>query len=138
MGQGIEKQPDWQSAFAEFVAGRIHDPFEWGRNDCALFAADAVEAMTGRDLAKAWRGRYSTAEDAGRMGYSSAVVIEILQDAGAMEIPVRRAMYGDVCLVDQGEDQAWAICNGKDVILPGPKCLVEKSRELIVRAFRLP
>lgn len=31
-------------------------PFTWGANDCALFVADAVEAMTGVDIAEDFRG----------------------------------------------------------------------------------
>jgi hypothetical protein len=30
----------------------------WGANDCALFAADAIEAMTGVDIAADFRGKY--------------------------------------------------------------------------------
>ena len=29
-------------------------PFIWGKHDCVIFAADAVKAMTGHDLAKSY------------------------------------------------------------------------------------
>lgn len=34
--------------------------FSWGKNDCALFAANWVVAATGYDLMEEFRGRYST------------------------------------------------------------------------------
>jgi len=38
----------------------MHAPFAWGTNDCALFAADAIQAFTDVDIAKDFRGKYST------------------------------------------------------------------------------
>jgi hypothetical protein len=38
---------------------RARAPFAWGRNDCALFAADGIEAITGVDIAGDFRGKYS-------------------------------------------------------------------------------
>lgn len=33
--------------------------FKWGVNDCALFAADGIQAYTGVDIADDFRGKYS-------------------------------------------------------------------------------
>jgi hypothetical protein len=38
-------------AFHEFLLARAHVPFAWGTHDCALFAADGIEALTGIDIA---------------------------------------------------------------------------------------
>lgn len=35
-------------------------PFQWGVSDCCLIAADAIEAMTGVDIAEDFRGKYTT------------------------------------------------------------------------------
>lgn len=43
----------------DFLIAREKTPFAWGTNDCALFAADAIQAMTGADIATDFRG-YST------------------------------------------------------------------------------
>lgn len=37
---------------------KSEEPFAWGSNDCALFACDAIRAMTGTDPAVAFRGTY--------------------------------------------------------------------------------
>ncbi len=47
-------------ALHDFLVKRVSMPFQWGANDCALFAADGIEAMTGTDIAADFRGRYTT------------------------------------------------------------------------------
>lgn len=54
------RYPDWEDRLGRLVEARRDMPFAWGKNDCALFAAAAVKAMTGVDFAKAFRGRYRT------------------------------------------------------------------------------
>ena len=34
--------------------------FEWGKHDCALFAANAIQSFTGVDIAADFRGQYSS------------------------------------------------------------------------------
>lgn len=41
---------------SRFLRERRNVAFAWGTNDCMLFAADAVYAMTGTDPAVRWRG----------------------------------------------------------------------------------
>ena len=45
---------------AEFIAMTRSEPFEWGRNDCALWCSSAVEYKIGFDPACDLRGTYST------------------------------------------------------------------------------
>jgi len=45
---------------AEFIERTAPDPFEWGRNDCALWAASAVKESTGFDPAAGLRGTYGS------------------------------------------------------------------------------
>lgn len=46
-------------------------PFAWGTNDCAIFAADAVKAITGADIAEDFRGQYH--DEAGAFELIAAV-----------------------------------------------------------------
>jgi hypothetical protein len=39
-------------------------PFKYGAHDCSLFAADAILAISGVDVATEYRGLYSTAAEA--------------------------------------------------------------------------
>jgi hypothetical protein len=57
----LARKPNWDTdAFDKFLLSRATTPFAWGGNDCALFAADAIEAITGIDIAADFRGRYRT------------------------------------------------------------------------------
>jgi hypothetical protein len=63
----LARHEHWDTrAFHQFLIDRKTKPFEWGVNDCALFAADGVLAFTGIDLAADFRGKYS--DEAGAMG----------------------------------------------------------------------
>ncbi len=46
-------------SYHTFLLSRASMPFAWGTHDCALFAADGIEAMTGVDIAAAFRGKYT-------------------------------------------------------------------------------
>jgi hypothetical protein len=56
----LRRKQDWEIlAFNDFLMERAKAPFAWGGNDCALFAADGIEAITGVDIASDFRGKYS-------------------------------------------------------------------------------
>ncbi len=61
---------DWPERLHAFVESRRLLPFAWGANDCCLFAADAVLALTGQDIAQARRSTYTTARGAMRVARS--------------------------------------------------------------------
>jgi hypothetical protein len=60
----IKRKEDWERRLHDFLEERSRVPFAWGTNDCALFVADAVNAVTGVDLGADCRGKYSTEEEA--------------------------------------------------------------------------
>lgn len=111
--------PDWERRLFDFVFARHCDPFEWGRNDCALFAADAVQAITGTDLAADFRGTYDTALGAAR-ALQSAGGFEALAGAHfGKPIHVRHAKPGDIALIEQEHGPALAVVLGEMVAGPG-------------------
>ncbi len=56
----LKRSVSWQTReLHEFFQQREGQPFAWGVNDCCLFPADAILAMTGVDLAEDFRGRYT-------------------------------------------------------------------------------
>lgn len=56
----MQKSQGWMGRLAAYVETVRREPFAYGRNDCALFVAGCVEAMTGEDPAAEMRGRYTT------------------------------------------------------------------------------
>ena len=56
----LRRKEHWETrAFDAFLRARAALAFKWGANDCALFVADGIEAITGVDIAIDFRGRYS-------------------------------------------------------------------------------
>ena len=57
----LKKHEHWQTrAFHNFLLENADKPFAWGTHDCALFAANAILANTGVDIADDFRGKYIT------------------------------------------------------------------------------
>jgi hypothetical protein len=55
----LTRREHWATrSYHSFLLSRAKTDFKWGENDCALFAADGIEAMTGVDIAAAFRGQY--------------------------------------------------------------------------------
>lgn len=54
----IVRLPDWDDRLSDYLARVIAKPFAYGEHDCLIHSANAVEALTGIDLAAAHRGRY--------------------------------------------------------------------------------
>lgn len=48
----------WEEALSNYLASKLHEPFAYGLNDCCMFAAGAVQAMTGVDPMAEFRGHY--------------------------------------------------------------------------------
>jgi hypothetical protein len=56
----LKRQKHWETrAYHKFLISRAKTPFAWGANDCALFAADGIQAITGVDIAADFRGKYA-------------------------------------------------------------------------------
>lgn len=56
------RKEGWEIALSQFLHARRKARFVWGENDCVLFPADAVQAITGVDPAAAGRGYKTEAE----------------------------------------------------------------------------
>jgi hypothetical protein len=55
----MKREQHWATrALHAFLLQRAAVPFQWGVQDCALFAADGILAMTGVDIAAEFRGKY--------------------------------------------------------------------------------
>jgi len=97
-----QRLPDWRNRLAAVIERYKIEPFEWGRTDCAHFAADCIEATTGADTLGTFRAAYtSRLTAASRLrGHRCRTVAEAASAAaeaiGAVPIPPRFARIGDV------------------------------------------
>lgn len=110
----IERLGHWDIALAAYLAPLMSTAtFEWGRTDCALFVSDGVLAMTGADIAAAYRGRYSTALGSARaLAKFGAGTLAASFDAILPERPVAYARRGDVVM----SDGAVGLCIGAEAL----------------------
>ena len=118
-------------------AERLRQVFEWGRNDCVLFGADAVLAQTGTDHAAAWRGTYATSEEAYAL-LDSLGGLEVLGALAGVSCAPLTAQRGDIglCVVDDREHLA--VCCGPNWLAPGPRGLVALPITVARLAWRVP
>jgi hypothetical protein len=78
-----------------------NQPAVYGESDCLLFLAGGVEAMTGEDYGKDFRGKYSTlAEGLALIGMTPLKKVRSL----FKEIHPSEARDGDIAAVKQGRD----------------------------------
>lgn len=50
-----------------YLKAQRNAKFEWGVNDCCLFASSCVHVVTGFDPMASWRGKYQTEQGAMRL-----------------------------------------------------------------------
>lgn len=136
----LTRLPDWPLRLEAFMAARQQQPFAWGAQDCALFAADAVQALTGVDVAKPHLRRHRTARAALRSLHHHGGLQRIAQAALGTPIPSALANVGDVLLTRpsaQAHHPMLAVCNGSSAIAPGPFGLVSLSLAQVSHAWRV-
>lgn len=123
----LTRHSNWQTLFHAYLTGNPAR-FHYGSHDCCLFVAGAVEAMTGTDIAAAYRGKYSTRKQAlqvasGMFGARTVEgIVEQVAKAHSMpEISPLHASRGDMVLLQpqKGRDHLLGI-----VSLTGTRILI--------------
>lgn len=118
----MRRLEDWPERLASVVEARLCEPFAWGTNDCCMFAADCVEAMTGVDLLTKLRGTYDDEFGAARAleaygGIANAcdVLLERIDPATAKR--------GDLMLFEIDGRATLTVCAGECACGPGKEGL---------------
>jgi len=141
----MKRFDDWAGLLDAFIASRRHARFEWGVNDCVLFACDAVLVMTGEDLARGFRDHYATLHGAAKamrqFGASSVgELADIMADRRDLRVlPPLFAQRGDVVLLDRelGESLGVVCLHGVEVWAPAEEGLAEIPLSEAIRAWRI-
>lgn len=134
----ISRRPDWRARLGAYIETVRRAPFTYGTLDCALFAAGAVAAMTGEDLAAELRGTYESFP-AGlyalrRQGFMDP--IDMVR-SHFPEVPVALAQVGDIAVVQLDEGPALGILQGARIFLMGLEGLVTADLLAARAAFRV-
>ena len=126
--------PDWKPRLIAYLQDAARRPFEMGTHDCCLFAAGAVQAMTGDDPAAPWRGRYTTLEGGLKLvrkaGFKGYVAMAEAQFAA---VHVSLASPGDLAVIDTDDGPALGVVQGEGIYVLG----VDRMGLLPIAAARL-
>lgn len=130
--------PDWRQRLIDHIVATAGEPFKPGTHDCALAAANAVKAMTGKDYARGFRGYRTIAEGLRKLkakGYEDhvALVAEHFE-----EIPPSMAQVGDIAVVQGDDGLALAIVQGELLYVTAPQGRALVPLTSAKRAFRVP
>ena len=91
----------WEDALVNYIAVKRHEPFEYGVNDCCMFAAGAVDAITGQDPMSEFRGQYDSLKTSVKVIKDiGAGTLEATLDAKFSEVEIGQAQRGDLAFVD--------------------------------------
>ncbi len=110
----VPRLPDWPERLAALVADRLAKPFTWGSNDCVVFSADCVAAITGADPLKGIRGSWKTAPAAARIVARRRGIEKAVGGVLGKPIAPLTAAMGDVGLVLWEGVETLGVCRGPD------------------------
>jgi hypothetical protein len=91
----------WQDTLVNYIASKRHEPFEYGVNDCCMFAAGAVIEMTGEDPMSEFRGKYDSLKGSLKVIKEiGAGTLELTLDSKFQEVSIGYAQRGDLAFFD--------------------------------------
>lgn len=129
---------NWPLLLAAYASEYSALPFQWGRSDCAHFAAGWLRVLGYPDPFEGfgqWSSAIGAAREARARGGFATAIAERLAVLGCPEIPVRAAQRGDLVLLQlDARRQALGIAAGHVAIAPGQTDLVRLP--LILHAVR--
>lgn len=138
----LTRRPDWQSRLSAYIVAAAHRPFQYGVQDCGLFVAGAIEAMTGVDVAAELRGyrNRTQAYDAIRRVCGrrrmDAVADHLARQFGIEEIPPAFAQRGDAVQRQAGSLGIVAM-HGTELLTPYKDGLLRLPMSRALRAWRI-
>lgn len=129
--------PGWETRLYGYVEANRHRPFAYGTLDCALFAAGAVEAVTGAPLAAipAYAGALEAARTLKRLGHR-----DVIDLAGAYLRPwqsVLMARRGDIAAAVTDNGPTLGVVLGSSIAAPGESGVIFWALHHATRAWRV-
>ena len=123
---------NWEVHLSEYVLSKKSERFEYGVNDCCLFAAGAVEAITGENPIPEFIGAYDSLKTSIKaLKTIGAGTLENTMDAKFTEIQIGYAQTGDLAFHD---GSIGVIIDG-DALFVSDDGLVRISRDKWAKAW---
>jgi hypothetical protein len=134
--QDVARLPDWQLRLAHLVEIRRDQPFVWGERDCATWAADVVQAVTGCDPAADVRQTYGTALQALALSQRMQGLTRVCRERLGPRVRTALAQPGDIGLAREGGLPMLVACVGAAWMGQGTHGLVVVRPEEVRVAWR--
>jgi hypothetical protein len=137
---------DWPTRLSDYVLRVAREPFKYGRLDCGLFVAGAIDALVGVDVVAELRGQYSTRREAfdviashcGRRSME-AIAAHLAERNGFPETPVAFAQCGDPVVLRRGASSSLGIVamHGTELLTPYKDGLLRLPLSHATRAYHI-
>lgn len=132
----MSRTPDWVECMWEVIDAHEYAEFAWGVNDCCIFAARCVDAMTGTlheiDLSEAYSDEASAlAYIAAHGSLADALTHHLGEPVGG------RALRGDVVMCANGGTPCVGVCVGATVACMGENSMAYLPRSDITQRWAI-
>lgn len=115
-----KRHDGWRIALMQYLGECARTPLQFGTHDCAIFAAGAVQAMTGVDFAAEYRGTYATLREGLRHLQADGFADHIALARDRLPaIAVAEAMPGDLAVIPVDPLPALGVVQGPSVYVLG-------------------
>jgi hypothetical protein len=132
------RREDWPERLDAFIEARRNVPFAWGQQDCVLFAADAIQAMTDADPLADVRGHWGTATAAARLLKDRGGLAAAVRGVLGKPIPYCLAQRGDILLLELIDGElALGVCVGAEGVGPARNGLIWVPMDHAHMAWRI-
>jgi hypothetical protein len=132
----LERLPNWPYLLDRYVSAHVSKPHVWGSNDCVMFAAGAVQAMTAVDPIPELRGRYNDEDSALELLVECGGIAAYCEQLFGSPVPPGLAHRGDI-LVGKGPGTGMdlcAVCVGPVAVAPGQAYDLDQDTKARYRA----
>lgn len=86
---------------SNYIRSNQNTPFEWGKFDCCVFIAGAIEIITGLDLYAKYRGGYESELGAAKIQKTVGTIEDTL-DSHFERVGALQMRRGDVGMLESG------------------------------------
>lgn len=134
-----KKITGWESKLVAYIREHGNQPFRPGKLDCGLFFGGAVQAMTGENINKPFKGKYRTIEAAIKVANELGFENHVEYVASLYpEIPPLMAQRGDGAVLRDVEGlPALGVVQGASIYVMTLHGLSMVPLTEAIRAFRI-
>ncbi len=119
--------PDWPMRLSNYLTERRNMPFAWGSNDCVMFAAHAVEALTGINHYAEYEGYTTEAEALEIIAENGGMSALIDKHLSISHNNILKAKRGDLVLAKMPSHTMGVVDDsGQFVVFVTPEGLIRK------------